>query len=304
MVRVLHTGVDRLAMWIEDRVRHEPQPYRPCPPTPLDCDGVLAALPDPPDRPGAWSAPSPRPVGRGDRMVLRAFAARGPAAGTVVVVPPWKTGAPSLVRRYTELLVRAGWHVWLVVPPEHMERAAAGTRSGQGFASLDLVRFRALFEQLVVEIRVAMAMAARRGPAGVVGLSLGALATSFAITAGEPPGFAALVAPPADLSSILCETAIGRRYRRLATRAGSRWPEPEELRRALSAFDPGARARPRTPVFLAVGSHDRIALARNALELAASWGVAPRVYPRGHLTLLFGCRGLLRDLARFVAAPA
>jgi hypothetical protein len=152
-----------------------------------------------------------------------------------------------------------------------------------------------------VEIRTALAMAARRGPTGVVGLSIGALATSFAITGSEAPGFAALIAPPADLPSILAETPIGRRYRRLATLAGSRWPGRAELEESLAAFDPRSRAAPRTRVFVAAGRHDRIAFAQGAIDLAAKWGVAPRVYERGHLTLLFCCRALLRDLGRFAS---
>jgi hypothetical protein len=45
---------------------------------------------------------------------------------------------------------------------------------------------------------------------------------------------------------------------------------------------------------------DRIALTGPALELAGAWGVEPRLHSRGHLTLLFLCASLRRDLAAFV----
>jgi hypothetical protein len=300
---VLHAGVDRFAMWVEDRVRHDAQRYLPCRSTPLDCFGPLDRLPSPPDAEGLWSAPSPRPLGAGDRMTLHVFARRAPFRGTVVVSPPWKIESPARVRQYTDLLSGAGYDVWVIVPPEHMERASPGTRSGHGFATLDLGRFRSLFEQLVLELRTALAMAAARGPAGLVALSVGALAASFAIASREAPGFAALVAPPADLAAVMSTTAIGRRYERLAARAGSRWPSPDELGAAFAVFDPRRLAPPASRLLLAVGRYDRIALTEGALGLAEAWRVSPNVYARGHLTLLFCCRALFRDLARFVSRP-
>ncbi len=291
-------------MWMEDRVPHVAEPYRPCEPKALDCFGSLGAVPSPPERDGPWSAPSPRTVRAVDRMTIHVVEHRAAFRGTALVVPPWKADATSLVRRYTELLSETGYDTWLLVPPEHMERASPGARSGHAFATLDLGRFRALFEQLVLEIRVALAMAATRGPTGVVALSIGALAASLAITAPEAPGFAALIAPPADLATVLGTTAIGRRYGRLAARAGTRWPDAGELRRVLAPFDPMRRVPPRVPLFVAVGRYDRIALPEGALALGRAWNVAPRVYERGHLSLLFLCRAMLGDLRRFVLGAA
>ncbi len=302
MIRVVHAGIDRLAMWMEDRVNHAAQPYHPCPPDPLDCFGALRQVPDPPDSEGFWSAPSPRPARASDRMTLHVVRGRAPFRGTAVVVPPWKTEAPSLVRRYTDLLAGTGHDVWMLVPPEHMGRASPGVRSGHGFATLDLRRFRALFEQLVVEIRTALAMAASRGRTGVVGLSIGALASAFALAGGGPAAFGALIALPADLAAVLGTTRIGRRYGRLAEEAGTRFPAPPELRKVLAPFDPLHAGRPRSPVFLAVGRYDRIALPEGALALGRAWRLEPKVYARGHLSLLFLCQALLEDLRGFVLA--
>ncbi len=223
------------------------------------------------------------------------------ARGTALLVPPWKIARLGLVESYSALLTRAGYDVWLVTPPHHLERTAPGSRSGEGFISLDLSRMRSVFEQLVLELRVCLALAARRGgEVGVLGLSLGALTSAMAVTADERVDFAALVAPPADLSLVVCETAIGRRYRELARRAGTPLPESAELRRQLQFALPHLR-RPRARrLFLAAGVHDAIAPTQGALDLALAWGVEPSLYRRGHITLLFGCRALRRDLLRFL----
>jgi hypothetical protein len=78
-------------------------------------------------------------------------------------------------------------------------------------------------------------------------------------------------------------------------------PAPELLAAMLAPFRAGSRRPTADRVLLAMGREDRIAPAPATLALARAWGVGPRVYPRGHLTLLFACRALRRDLARFVA---
>ena len=69
----------------------------------------------------------------------------------------------------------------------------------------------------------------------------------------------------------------------------------------LAPFRAGERRPTARRLFLSVGSQDRIAPCEGALDLARAWGVEPHVYPRGHLTLLFACRALRRDLARFLS---
>jgi hypothetical protein len=80
-------------------------------------------------------------------------------------------------------------------------------------------------------------------------------------------------------------------------------PPADALAALLAPFRPDLRRPTAGDVLLAVGAEDGIALPAGALALAAAWGLAPRVYPRGHLTLLFACGALRRDLARFLAAP-
>jgi predicted alpha/beta hydrolase family esterase len=64
---------------------------------------------------------------------------------------------------------------------------------------------------------------------------------------------------------------------------------------------PEARRPTAARVLVAIGREDRIALPDGALSLARAWGAEARVYPRGHLTLLFACGALRRDLRRFLA---
>jgi hypothetical protein len=174
----------------------------------------------------------------------------------------------------------------------------AGSRSGEGFVSLDLARLRAVFEQLVLELRLCAAMAAREGEVRLLGLSLGGLAGALAASAPERLDFAALVAP-AQLALVMTRTAIGLRYRRLATRAGSTWPEAGVLEAALAPFDPALRAPTAHRLFIAGGLHDRVVPTTGPVDLARAWGVEPRLYPRGHISLLFLCRALRHDLTRF-----
>lgn len=299
----LHRGVDRLAMWLEDRAPRPPEAFRAAASAPLDCFGPLPPLPEGPAGPGRWSAPSPRAQHGEDRMSVISFPAAGRSRGTALLVPPWKTDAPRLVSGWISLLVDAGRDVWLVVPPHHLDRAAAGVPSGEGFVSLDLARLRRSFEQLVLEIRVCAALAARRGPVDLVGLSLGGLAATLAAPVLPELQRVAAVAPPTDLAAVLGETPIGRRYRTLAARAGAPLPDVAALRDALGAFDPSRLPRPAADLFLGVGRDDAIALPHGALALARAWGAPAAVYPRGHLTLLFACRGVRRDVARFLARP-
>jgi pimeloyl-ACP methyl ester carboxylesterase len=303
MLPPIHRLVDALAMWIEDRRARPPVAFHPPAGGSLDCFGALHALPSPPGE-GAWQAPSPRPSPGDATTSVAARRAVGARRGTAVLVPPWKVPSLAAVEGYARLAARAGFDVWTLVPPRHLGRAAAGARSGEGFVSPDLRVLEEALAQLVTEIRLLAALARREGGiTAVVGLSLGALGVALAATAPERIDRVALVAPPADLAAVFAETPIGRRYLALADRAGAPVPALETLRELLAP----CRADLRTPtagrVLVAAGREDRIALPAGALALARAWGAQARLYPRGHLTLLFACRALRRDLARFLASP-
>ena len=283
----------------EDRARRVPQGYQPAPEDPLDCFGPIPELPPAVPGPGRWSAPAPG-GDPGDRMWVRVSAARGPRRGAALLVPPWKIPSPRLLAGWIRLLARAGWETWLLTPPHHLERTAPGSRRGEAFASADLRLLRRSVEQAVREIRACARLASAAGEVGVVGLSLGALPAALAATGPEPLAFAALVAPP-DLAEVLTATPIGRRYRALAQRAGSPIPAPEAVGPSLRPLDPAARPPTARRLCLAAGRHDAIAPPAGAERLARAWGEAPRLYRRGHLTLLFACRALRRDLSSFLA---
>lgn len=299
----LHGAIDLFAMWAEDRKARAPVPFRAGPATPLDCFGPLPACPVPPEGSGIWTLPSPRRGGfaGGDRVTVHVFRPRGGARrGVAILVPPWKIAKTTLVDRYRRVVARAGWETWLAVPPHHLDRVRDGAASGEGFVSPDLGALRASFEQLVLELRLLVAAArARRGEVAMVGLSLGALAAALAVTAPEQVDLAALVAPP-DLGAVFDGTPIGRRYRELAARAGAVPPDSRALRPMLDPFRPALRRPTARRILLAVGRDDAIAPPAGTLALGQAWGVAPRIYPRGHLTLIFACAALRRDLAAFL----
>jgi hypothetical protein len=234
-------------------------------------------------------------------MRIHCRVARGSFRGTALLLPPWKLPRAGLLGGWTDLLARSGFDAWLLVPPHHLERAAPGTRSGEEFASPDLGRLRASLEQMVLEVRLAAAMARQRGPAGVVGLSLGALGAALAATGPEPLDFAALVAPP-DLAWVAERTPIGRRLARLAFRGGAPLPPAAALRAALEPLAPRRRRPTARRLLVAAGLDDVIAGREGPEGLARAWGVSPRLYPRGHLTLLFACGALRRDIGAFLQA--
>ena len=305
--RLLHGAVDLLAMCAEDLRRRPPVPFRPAPSAPLACFGPLPSPPPPPRGAGPWRPPLPRPVvgADGDRLTVHVAEATGARRGTVILSPPWKIGSPRLVAGWVRLLARAGYEAWLAVPPRHWDRSPAGVRSGEAFASPDLPALRSAVEQSVLELRWLAAIArARGGEVGLVGLSLGGLSAALAATAPEPLDFVALVAPPADLLHVLAATRIGRRYARLAARAGAPMPGRAALRGMLAPFRPAGRSPTAARLLVALGRYDRVVLPRGPAALARAWGLAPRIYPRGHLTLLFASGAVRRDLAGFLAVSA
>ncbi len=290
-------------MWSEDLRSLAPTPFIRADGAPLECFGPLPPLPlDGPGAAGPWRAPSPRPAPGDAELLVEATPAAGPRRGTLILVPPWKLPRLSILSGWRARLARSGHDVWTVVPPRHLGRAAPGARSGDGFVSPDLPALRRAFEQLVLELRTLVALARRRpGAVGMVGLSLGGLAALLAATAPEPLDVAAAVGPPADLAAVFARTRIGRRYLRLATAAGAPPPPPAQLAEMLAPFRPERRRPTAGRVLVAVGAEDRIALPEGALALARAWGAEARSYPRGHLTLLFACEAVRRDLVRLAA---
>lgn len=295
----LHGGVDSLAMWSEDVRRRPPAPFVAAPGAPLDCFGPLPPLPPPPAG-ASWQARSPRSTPGDELLHLEVTAARGPRRGTVVVVPPWKLPRLSVLSGWTGALARAGHEVWTLVPPRHLRRSPPGVRSGEAFVTPDVPALRAAVEQLVVEVRLLLALARGSGrPVALLGLSLGALGAALAATAPEAPDRAVLVAPPADLHAVVAQTRIGRRLLALARRAGAEAPAAE-LEAMLRPFRADGRAPRAGRALVAAGSADRVALPAGAAALARAWGAELRVYPRGHLTLLFLCRAVRRDVLAFL----
>jgi len=299
----LHGAVDSLAMWSEDLRRRTPIPFVAAAREPLDCFGPLPPLPEPPAGPGAWETPSPRPA-RGDEILhVEVTPAIGPRRGAAILVPPWKLPRLSLLSGWTGTIARTGHEVWTIIPPLHLQRSPPGVASGEAFVTPNVPAMRKAVEQLVLEIRLLLAMARRRdGEVALVGLSLGGLAAALAATADEAPERVAVIAPPADLHAVAAETRIGKRLLGLSGRAGA-LPALDALPDMLWPFRAHARPARAGRVFVGIGVADGIARTAAATELAHAWGAELRVYPRGHITLLFLCAALRRDLRAFLGEP-
>ena len=265
-------------MAVEDGVRRPAVPWRPGQAGPIDPFGAPGALPP-----------------------MRVTPASGRRRGTAILLPPWKFRGPAVLSGWVRPLASAGYEVWLPVPPLHLERTPPGQRSGEGVVSPDLGRMREVLEQAVLEARACAAVAAAAGgEVVVVGLSFGALVAAWVATGPERIDRAALVAPPADLAAVFRETPIGRRYARLAERAGAPLPAGGEVAQRLGWLVPLGRRPTAGRVLVAGGRHDAIAV-DGARTIASAWGIPLREFPRGHMTLLFGCKALRREVATFAA---
>ena len=268
-------------MAFEDRVTRPAVPWRPGPDVPLDPSGLPDSLPP-----------------------IRVTPASRSRRGTAILLPPWKFRSAAVLAGWIRPLAGAGYDVWLAVPPLHLERTPPGQRSGEGVVSPDLGRMREVLGRSVLEARACAARAAAGGGEVVlVGLSFGALVAAWVATGPERVDRAALVAPPADLAAVFRETPIGRRYAALAERAGEPLPAGQELARRLGWLAPLGRQPTAGRVLVAGGHHDAIAVG-GPRALASAWGLPLREFPRGHLTLLFGCPALRREVAAFGAGGA
>ena len=296
----LHGVVDSLAMWSEDLRRRTPIPFVAAAREPLDCFGPLPPLPEPPARPGAWETRSPRPAPGDEILHVGVTPAIGARRGTAILVPPWKLPRLSLLSGWTGTIARTGHEVWTIIPPLHLQRSPPGVASGEAFVTPNVPALRGAVEQLVLEIRLLLATARRAGgEVALVGLSLGGLAAALAATAEEAPERVAVIAPPADLHAVAAETRIGKRLLGLSGRAGTP-PALDRLPDMLWPFRAHARPARAGRVLVAIGVADGIARTAAATELAQEWGAELRVYPRGHITLLFLCAALRRDLRAFL----
>ncbi len=270
-------------MSVEDLAARPPVPWRPGPDLPFDPSGPLPALPP-----------------------IRTTRALGERRGTVVLVPPWKIRSTAILAGWTRSLAAEGLEVRIPVPPFHLERTPPGERPGEGSLGPDLVRTREVLSTAVLEVRACLEQACRErtggagGTVALVGLSLGALTAAWAATGPERIDAAVLVAPPADLGAVFRATAIGRRYARLAERAGAPLPGGDEVERRLAWLSPVGRIPTAARVLVAGGRHDLIAVG-GASALASAWNLPLRTFPRGHLTLLLACPALRQEVAAFAA---
>jgi len=298
----LHRALDRLAMGAEGLRPRAPVPFSAGPPGPLDLAAPAVQVPEPPAAPATWRFAAPGWGGPpGDQVEVRLFPARGPRRGTVLLAPPWKNARARLYRSWISELAAEGWESWALVPPLHLHRAPPGLRSGEDYVSPALPRFGAALAETARELRALAVAAARRGPVGLVGLSLGGLAAAHALP-GAALAFAALVAPPVELLALFGATPIGTRYRRLAERGGAPFPDGPALARALQPFWPAAPPAGHPRLLVAAGLHDLIVPAEGPARLARAWGLEPRLFPRGHLTLLLACPELRREVAALARA--
>jgi pimeloyl-ACP methyl ester carboxylesterase len=207
---------------------------------------------------------------------------------------------------------RAGVDVILYVLPFHGGRALPGTRSGEPFFDMDLVRTNEAFAQAIYELRALVRYLAQAGPSavGAFGMSLGGYTTALLASVEPQLAFAVPMIPLAALADMMWTQ--GENDPRMASAIEHGWS-----RAALEDFfrvhAPLARPplvpRERRLLIAALGDH--ICPPAHADALWRHWD-RPRMhwYPGGHLAqfrrgvALREVRTLLRDVGLLPRRPA
>jgi dienelactone hydrolase len=237
-----------------------------------------------------FDSPHRLPFPESNRARARWF--RGDSSGRPLVIlgHGWAhQGLESVERVYVKRLVAGGCDLLLPTLPMHLERAPAGTYSGEIMVSGDVVLTLEAFRQAVMEMRALVWWARHRGytRVGVLGYSLGGYLAGLLACTERDLSFAIIAGAGGGLATTILDTRLGRNIRKDLAICGML--DRERLEEAWAILSP-ARLRPRLPrkrILLIAGRYDRIMPVRSVLELQRRWRL-PRVswYERGHYTLL------------------
>lgn len=230
-------------------------------------------------------------TGRAGRAVGTVIMAHG---GYVGVQPNGADFRPY--QRWALELTRLGLQVYLPALPRHLQRAPAGTFSGERFLSGNLLETIDAIVQATTELQalVGALVEAGEGPVGLMGMSLGGL-TSIQLLSLEPRISAAvLMAPVPDAPRSLFESEIGRSIR-VDWQAGGM--DRADLQAVFEALSPRCRVPllARDAIRLVAGTHDDVVQVKEVEEMGRVWGAEVWVAPAGHLGLMSDAR--LREQA-------
>ncbi len=237
------------------------------------------------------------------RVPLIWFRAARPARAVALLVPGWSRPDRRLEERWSRALAAAGIDVLLLTVPYHLERAPAGTWSGEYFISHNVFWTVANFRQLAAEIRALVRLVrADYDRVALIGVSSGGFQAGLA-TLGEDVDFLFPIMTGAELGAITWESLLTREVKAaLIGRGVSR----DELSRVWSITDMavvGRHSRARR-VRQYVTRYDAVMPLRYQERLWEIYGRPPRVdLPTSHYSIVFALPKVLGDIAATVLAP-
>jgi hypothetical protein len=237
------------------------------------------------------------------RVPLLWFRAARPARAVALLVPGWSRPDRRLEERWCRALAAAGIDVLLLTVPYHLERAPAGTWSGEYFISHNVFWTVANFRQLVAEIRALVRLVrADYDRVALIGVSSGGFQAGLA-TLGEDVDFLFPIMTGAELGAIMWESLLTHEVKAAMIGRGI---SRDALSRAWSITDMavvGRHTRARR-VRQYVTLYDAIMPLRYQERLWEVYGDPPRVdLPTSHYSVVFALPKVLRDIAATLLAP-
>ena len=231
------------------------------------------------------------------RVPLLWFRAVQPARAVALLVPGWSRPDRRLEERWCRALAAAGIDVLLLTVPYHLERAPAGTWSGEYFISHNVFWTVANFRQLVAEIRALVRLVrADYDRVALIGVSSGGFQAGLA-TLGEDVDFLFPIMTGAELGAIMWESLLTHEVKAAMIGRGI---SRDALSRAWSITDMavvGRHTRARR-VRQYVTLYDAIMPLRYQERLWEVYGDPPRVdLPTSHYSVVFALPRVLRDIA-------
>jgi len=231
------------------------------------------------------------------RVPLLWFRAPRPARAVALLVPGWSRPDRRLEERWCRALAAAGIDVLLLTVPYHLERAPAGTWSGEYFISHNVFWTVANFRQLVAEIRALVRLVrADYDRVALIGVSSGGFQAGLA-TLGEDVDYLFPIMTGAELGAIMWESLLTHEVKAAMIGRGI---SRDALSRAWSITDMavvGRHTRARR-VRQYVTLYDAIMPLRYQERLWEVYGDPPRVdLPTSHYSVVFALPRVLRDIA-------
>lgn len=209
---------------------------------------------------------------------------QGWKAPTVLMLHALMSASDAGYRLWAAKFNRQGWNACFVHLPYHYSRRPPRYWNGELAITCDVIRTGEGLRQAVVDLRDLMNMLRVKGSPGfgLWAMSYGGWVGGLLVSLEQDLRFAVLMEPIVDVDHAIWTSPAGGALRYHLRRKGL---QREHLAGCLPWLCPG-HGMPRSKgcrVYLAAGTHDRVAEAADIRALAERWGADYLEYPQGHL---------------------